>query len=451
MYLPQTEFEEDSRQEAADLPRKRPAHPPAKAASSLRQVLRWGVLVGVGAFLVWRILVLGIADYYASSNPEQALAWDKYNPQALRKQGAHLLLTEQDPKQTEYLLQEAIRQNPSDARAYALLALLREKAGEGEAAQRLMERASALGPRLWPVQLEAAAFWLRQHQLKRAVQSWDVALQMHRRLSTELFPVLLKIAERPGFHQVLFPIAGNSPAWWPSFFAYAAANAVQLETVRALYEAKEGIAPSDQERRAFLSRLQKEGQWIEAYYAWLDALDESALQALGNVFNGDFERPLSNEGFGWHFSQPRGIEIDAVPTYGAEGDQALRVVFSGQRVRFRHLYQPLLLSPGTYQLIGNARLDNLETALGLQWAVYCLAPAQQQLATSERFLGASFWHRFDFSFEVPEEACTVQLLRLELLGRAPADFEARGVAWFDSLAIERVKESSPLARQSEEQ
>ncbi|QBQ55979.1 hypothetical protein [Nitrosococcus wardiae] len=433
MHLPQIEPREP---EIDSPPQAAPVEPQGKNYFS--QAMRWTLVLGIGALLAWRILVLGMAEYYAMEAPEKALAWDGRHPLALRNQAERLL--ESAPAQANRLLQQSLWQNPSDGRAYALLALLREKEGHEKAARQLMEQASALAPRQWPVQLEVAAFWLRQRRLDLAVQSWDVALQMRGALSKELFPALLKIAEYPSLRQALLPLARAVPPWWPAFFSYAAANAIQLETLRDLYNVEREAPPTEREREAFVARLQREGRWMEAYFTWLNALDEPALQGLGNLFNGHFEQPLSGGGFGWRFNRPRGVEINPASTYGMEGDRALRVAFFGQRVRFQHLSQPLLLAPGTYRMEGNVRLDNLETARGLQWAVCCLAPTRQLLATSERFLGASLWRRFNFSFEVPKKECTVQLLRLELLGRAPADFEARGVAWFDTLAIARIKE-----------
>ncbi|KFI22573.1 hypothetical protein [Nitrosococcus oceani] len=411
-------------------------------------ILRIARLIGwlvIGAILVWRIVVMGMAEYYAREAPEEALAWEARHSLALRNQGERLLAGA--PERATQLLQESLWQNPADGRTYALLALLRERAGNVDAARQLMERASLLAPRLWPVQLEIAAFWLRQRELERAVQSWDTALQMQRALSKEIFPALLGIAEYPSLRPVLHPLAQSAPAWWPAFFTYAAVNTAQLETLRDLYHAAGETTATTEERRAFISRLQREGHWLEAYFTWLNALDEAALQGLGNLFNGHFEQPLSNGGFGWHFKRPRGVEINTAPTYGMEGKRALRVAFLGQRVRFQHLSQPLLLPPGRYQMEGNVRLDNLETTKGLRWVVSCLTPAQPRLAASEYFVGASLWRRFNFSFDVPKEECAAQLLRLELEGRAPADFEARGVAWFDSLAIGRITEST-LARNS---
>lgn len=437
MYLPQTEHDE-----SGFTPSSQTAAVEPGGKGDFRRIAHWIGVLGIGALLAWRVGVLGMAEYYAMGAPEKALAWDARYPLALRNQAEHLLA--RAPRQADRLLQESLWQNPADGRAYALLALLRERAGNVDAAQRFMEQASALAPRQWPVQLEIAAFWLRQRRLERAVQSWDTVLQMRGALSKEIFPALLRIAEYPTLRQTLLPLVRAAPAWWPAFFTYAAVNATHLKIVRDLYDAERETSPTEQERRAFISRLQREGRWIEGYFIWLNALDEKALQGLGNLFNGHFEQPLLDESFGWRFKQPRGVEISTASTYGMEGDRALRVAFLGQRVRFQHLSQPLLLSPGRYQMEGNLRLDNLDTAKGLQWAVYCLAPAQQQLAASEHFVGASLWRQFNFSFNVPRKECTVQLLRLELRGRAPADFEARGIAWFDTLAIARVAEKNPV-------
>lgn len=438
MYLSQTEYKHQPQGSEAESPQE-VAETRPRRQSALKRAAYWTVVLGVCVFLAWHILALGIAEYYAEKDPGKALVWDAQHPVALRNQAARVL--ESAPDQANRLLQQALRQNPADARAYVMLAWLREQAGKTESARQLIERASILGPRQWLVQMDIAAFWARQQRLDLAVQGWNIALQMRGGLAKELFPMLLKIAEHPDLRQALLPLARTAPPWWSGFFVYAARNASQLETLRVLYPAQQKEDLTAQERQAFLTRLQQEGQWEEAYFTWLNALDKTSLQALGNLFNGRFELPLSNEGFGWRFSQPRGVEIKTASTYGMEGEQALQIAFFGQRVRFQHLSQPLLLAPGAYELTGKVRLDNLETAKGLQWKVYCLAPIQQEVAASGRFVGASLWRPFDLYFEVPKENCTVQLLRLELLGRAPADFEVQGSAWFDALAIERVEDN----------
>lgn len=436
MYQLQTERKYLQQASGVETPPEEAAKAEPRRRSGWKQAVQWAVVLGAGAFLVWCILVVGMGQYYAGEAPEKALAWDSQNPLALRNRAARLLKSA--PAQAAHLLQAAIRQNPADARAFVMLAWLREQAGNIESARQLIKQAFALGPWQWRVQLDIAAFWVRRQRLDLAVRSWNRALQMQRSLAQKLFPVLLKIAAHPASRPALLPLVRAAPGWWPGFFVYATNHADRLETLRALYHVPREDGPTARERQAFIARLQQEGQWEEAYFVWLNALDEEELRALGNLYNGHFELPLSDEGFGWRFSQPRGVEIKTASTYGAAGKQALRITFFGQRVRFHHLSQPLLLPPGTYRLTGKFRLDDLETARGLQWQVYCLAPSQQPIAASARFLGASPWRRFSLFFEVPKENCTVQLLRLELLGRAPADFEVQGVAWFDSMAIERV-------------
>jgi len=120
-------------------------------------------------------------------------------------------------------------------------------------------------------------------------------------------------------------------------------------------------------------------------------------------------------------------------------ERALHVVFDGQRVRFQHVLQYLMLDPGRYQLQGRVRPDNLRTARGLRWRLYCLSfgkPDESSLlAESTRFVGSDEWRLFTVDFTVPAKGCPAQRLRLELEGRAGLDFDVQGGIWFDDLSI----------------
>jgi hypothetical protein len=159
---------------------------------------------------------------------------------------------------------------------------------------------------------------------------------------------------------------------------------------------------------------------------------------LGNVYNGGFEAPVTNLGFDWRISSPRGAVAETVETYGARGDKALHVSFNGERVRFQHVSQYLFLDAGRYRLQGRGRPDGLKAERGLRWRVRCVG-ANPFLAESEPFLGSDEWRNFTVDFTIPARECPAQLLRLELDGRVELDFEARGDAWFDDLTIARLE------------
>jgi hypothetical protein len=258
--------------------------------------------------------------------------------------------------------------------------------------------------------------------------------------AARLFPLLLRLAENPATQPLLQPLLADPPEWWDRFFAHAAAKATRPETAVFLYQNRNrrGALPVADEQRAYLDRLWKESRWLEAYLAWLNGLDERQIKALGNVYNGGFEAPVTHLGFDWRMSAPRGTTVETLETYGARGDRALQVSFNGQRVRFQHVLQYLFLEAGRYQLQGRGRPDGLKTERGLRWRVRCVGAATF-LAESEPFVGSDDWRSFAVDFTIPDQGCPAQLLRLELDGRVELEFEARGDAWFDDLAIARLE------------
>lgn len=395
-------------------------------------------LLLVAGILAWRALVTNLADDYAGQEtPEAAigaLRWRGDQPAALYQRGVALIASE--PAEAERLLRAAAWANPADALVYLALAEAWVKAGRSAAAVRLVEIADVLGPLRSPALARSAEFWLGQERPDRALARWRMLLRTRPETAAPLFPLLLRLAENPATQPLLQPLLADPPEWWDRFFAYAAAQATRPETVVFLYQSRHrrGALPAADEQRAYLERLWKENRWLDAYLAWLNGLDERQIRALGNVHNGGFEAPVTHLGFDWRLSALRGTMVEIIETYGARGDKALHVSFNGERVRFQHVSQYLFLEAGRYQLQGRGRPDRLKTERGLRWRVRCVG-AHTVLAESELFLGSDEWRSFAVDFTIPEQGCPAQLLRLELDGRVELEFEARGDAWFDDLAI----------------
>lgn len=408
----------------------------------LKSVAMLASLAVVGLFLAWRIVVVNMADHYAQDeNPAlaaQALEWDPRHPGALYTLGASLATT--DPQKARAYLEDAIRHNPTEGRAYAVLARIHEAAGDLPRAERAMAAAATLSPRRTDVQAEVAGFWMRRGDVARAMPHWNVVLTWRRELWPQLFPAMLQLAENPQTRNAFAPLLAQEVNWWPHFFAHAAAKAADLDTVRALH-AMQSSGPNEATAvalKAYLERLQREGYWTEAYLVWLNQLRPEQLGNVGNLYNGGFEEPLTNMGFDWVSQRAGQVLVETASTYGTTGARALHVVFRGPRVRYRHLGQYLLLPPGQYTFRGRARPDSLETTGGVQWVVQCFGQEAPPLAASERFAGTDQWRHFSFLFTIPDENCPVQLVRLELTGRANLDFDAKGGIWFDDLAVERA-------------
>ncbi|MCB1823060.1 MAG: hypothetical protein KDJ54_00085 [Candidatus Competibacteraceae bacterium] len=404
-------------------------------------VTRGAALALLGVVLAWRVLVNGLAEYYAAQDTPEAdagaLRWRGGQATALYHQG--LALVEHDPAAARRLFQVAAWANPTDALVYLALAELQAGAGQTSAAIALVETADALGPMRTPALARSAAFWLTQSRPDLALARWDMLLRNRPEVADQLYPLLLHWVESAETRALLRPLLANPPTWWDRFFTYVAAKSTRLETVVYLYRNRErgGKLPEATEQKVYLERLWREGHWLETYLAWLGGLDQSQQGGLGNLYNGGFELPVTGIGFDWSISTPRGAQVEITETYGTHGGKALHVTFNGQRVRFRHVWQPLYLEPGHYRLQGRARPDGLRAERGIRWTVRCAASDDRLLVEGPLFTGSDDWRLFTQDFTVPEANCPVQRLRLELEGRAELDFEVQGGIWFDDLAIIR--------------
>ena len=405
----------------------------------LMKALKGGGLLLIVGILAWRVLVTGLANYYAGQKTLEADAgarrWRSDQPEALSRQGQALI--ERDPPEAESLLQEALWANPTDAMTYLALAELWQQAGFTEKATGLVVIADLLGPMRPPGLARSAAFWLQQNRLDLTLARWSTLLRNRPDNSTRIYPVFLELAENSAAQPSLKSFLADPPPWWDGFFAYAAQTAMKTETVAFLYQSRtrNGALPTVAEQQIYLARLWKEQRWLEAYLVWLSGLDERRQSGLGHLYNGSFDLPITNAGFDWRATSPRGAIVETIETYNTRGGKALHVSFNGERVRFQHLYQYLYLEPGHYQLQGRVRVDSLRAERGLRWRLRCADAKIPLLAESEPFVGSDDWRTFKTGFTVPDQDCPLQLLRLELDGRVELEFEAQGDVWFDDLSI----------------
>lgn len=412
----------------------------------------WRVILTIGAlFIGWQIITINLADHYIDEltiNKDEtaldsALFWDSGHPLALAIKAERLIELGEN-EQAERILKQAVKGNPADARPLVLLAGIYKSRGEIEISDQMAETANVLMPVNYQVQKSLAAYWESRSNFEKAIAHLSTALAANRELREELYPIFLKIAENQDTRSLLAPITSEPPEWWEGFFRYATRNTEDIDTLRSLAGMRkdsETYPVTEHERRDYIARFRKEELIAEAYMAWVGGLDKDAREALGYIYNGNFERDIANTGFGWYAYPPKnsGIIISTAKTYGIEGEKALYISFKGKRVHFHDLYQHLFLDHGTYRLSGKVRLDKLKARKGLQWQVVCSAGAEGRLGESEKFLGSGDWRKFEFELVVPIE-CKGQILQLYSVGNRSVDYEIRGEIWFDDLHIQLTRQ-----------
>lgn len=403
-------------------------------------LFKWAAVAGL-LWLAWQIVATGLANQvmHEDQPPAAALRW--VDDHAAANLALGLRDFQRDPAAAAEYLHTAIRANPADGRAYAVLAIIHEGRGEYDRAGRLMQTAASLSPQRSDVQLQVGAYWIRRGEAGRALMHLDTALRHRTELRPQLFPEMLKIAADPRNAAAFVRLLKQPVPWWKEFFVYAARSANDVSLVRRLYRLDAGSnALPEEALRAYLQRLQKDDAWTEAWFVWLNSLPKDGLAQNAHVYNGSFERPISNLGFDWNSQRDPSAVLEVATTYGTTGERALHIVFNGMRSHFRHLYQYVLLPPGEYYLQGRVRPERLEAAQGMQWVLYCEGN-NQVLAKSDPFRGSDQWTRFRTGFVVGAD-CPVQKLQLELAGRIQLDYDVNGAIWFDDIAIENASRNN---------
>lgn len=411
----------------------------AVEASTGRATTRWPLWAGLLAlaWIAWRVLSLGQADALADRNPDAALAWRGNQGDALLNQ-AESRLAAKDLAGADTSAREALLADPMDGVAYRLLADVARARGQPAEALQRYELAAQRAPRDLPSHGWLAAHYLQAGDYARLLAHIDALLRVEPELSRQIYPDLVRIAAMPPAQPSLLHVLQRQPPWRSGFVTLLAQTVPDARSIAPLMEQlRHGThSLADNELAAWLDRLIRDRQWGAAYLTWVAQLPREKQHAIGNVFNGGFDWEPSNSGFGWRFDRVAGAHVDRAETPGAGNTYALRIAFDNQRVPFSHVRQMLALTPGHYRLDGRARLDSLDTELGLVWQLTC-AESNRQLASTSPFLGNSPWHPFSIEFTVPDDGCGGQWLRLVLPARIPAEQRIGGVAWFDDLKISR--------------
>jgi len=417
------------------------APPPMAAPERPRFGLRGALLLLLVIALAGPVVVVNVSDYFAQeqtpAGARQALAWNEGNP-AARTALALEAVPGESGAATLARLRAAAAVQPTEGRLYAALALHAEAQGAPALAQGAMQAAATLAPQRTDVSLAALSFWLRHDDVMRALQAGSVALTRSPELAPKLYPVFLQLMASPQSDAAFRAVLANPLPWWPGFFSYVAQRAPNAEVLRVLHSLQIAgpNAFEEPQLRVYLERLFHDGNWLEAYFVWLDSLPPASAGFSSELYNGGFEEPTRNLGFEWTDQPLKGVLVGFDPTYGTTGSRALHVVFQGLPARWRHFNQYLMLAPGDYHLRGRVRVDSLQAERGVQWNIRCIGD-NEPLAVTDRFKGTEPWRHFSVSFTVPARGCASQDLRLSLVGNAQLDFVANGQIWFDDLAVVR--------------
>ena len=182
-------------------------------------LLVWRILLVVLVVLVtWRIVASGVTAYHLqlvedgdTKAVDKLIALSRHRPEALYRKA--LAILEQDPASATELLNRAYAENPAAAGPLLALAGIAESTGDDEQAAALVAKATQLMPADPNILRAAGNYWVSKGNLGVAMKHWAHALVAYPKASSELFPILLKLAEEPRTRGVFMPFAASPPSW----------------------------------------------------------------------------------------------------------------------------------------------------------------------------------------------------------------------------------------------
>ena len=331
-----------------------------------------------------------------------------------------------------------LRENPADVAS--LVAQARSDAAEGNVARAGAELAAASA--IAPIDAEAleagaAALFSQGRTREGAARLSKIAATYGK--YDRLFPVFARMLA--GHEPSLFEIAAENPRWLGPFILDQCAKVADPLALVALLQVRSNGTgrPLPAEVDCVTERLRFAGRWTEAYQAWLNTLPRERLGNVGFVFNGSFEYPASGVGFDWKPDRTperySGHAIELAPSREGRGERALRITYTGKRQVLPAVVQYLATPPGSYEIVGWARVDHLNSPRGVRWVLRCASDENTPvISASERFLGSSEWRRFAFDVDIPA-GCAGQALQLEPVGMDQGTTFLAGNVWFDDLTL----------------
>ena len=398
----------------------------------MRRVLVVAVLFAA-VFAGWRIVGLMQAERHATSDPAGALRWRPNDPQALLAL-AERQLQQGDGKAAASTARRLLANEPLQGRAFRVLAEAADRAGRREEAFKLYEIAARRAPRDLPTRAWLTQRYLEQGQYPQALAQIDRILRMAPQRAKALNPVLVQMAQDPGFADALADALRADPPWRAG--TLAALRNPKLDQAnaggRVLQALQDKGGLSAQEYKGWLDSLLAQGRWGEAYARWAGTAVKPGGR-LPPVYNGDVAAASTDAGFDWRLRRVPGVLLRFEAVAGTQG-QAAYLRFLDRRIPTAGLEQPLMLSAGRYRLDLRMRAQALRSELGLQWTITCVGKGGV-VARIESIDGSFGWRDFQTDVTIPATGCPGQWLRLVNPVPAGAAQRVVGELWVDDVKI----------------
>lgn len=402
------------------------ADAPGGVRGALKSYAPYALVIG-SIWLGWQILSAPVLE---RAPVDVAIRLAPSSPMVLRR-AAESELAAKRYDNAEDLARRALRAAPFDIRALSVVGMAMAERDRAAANDVLTLAGN------WSLRDDPTHAWLTYERLRQgdyasAFAHADTLVRRRQDIQPEIFNLFITAATAdPRAAPALIDLLAAAPPWRDTFFGslYAEPEGDALLGGLAIGLQRTAAPLDDRE----LGRL---------YDHWLGEGRVAAIQAVRQrtgrpspdtlVVDGDFSDPTAQAPFAWTLKQSAGFTSAVVNDDRRDGETALRVDYdgygSGGVAR-----QFLMLPPGSYRLVLDARIEDGDRNPGLVWKIHCGANVVAGEIEPVFSQGDAGWKRFETPFTVPAD-CPGQWLVLHTI---PGDRRgARITTWFDRVRIE---------------
>lgn len=347
------------------------------------------------------------------------------------------------PPAARRCFETAVSLNPWDYRYWLELARLEEAAGDQGRASECMETALFLNRAYTPLYWQAGNFFLKHGQAARATRCFHQTLRGDPGLLRQVLALSWRFyPDRAKLIQELVPPEPGLISGAMYWCLERRETELAMDCWRRL---RAGGKPFELSAAyPLVDHLIGLGRFAEAHRVWREALAATLgleFRAFrDDVFDGGFELPLSNGGFGWRAAGSPQREFTECPAPRFRGLRSLRIDFDGtENLAGPFLRQSIWLEkPGTYWLEYAILTENLTSDQGVYWRIDSVAagPPRIELARGPKHLEEGDWRLVSVPFEVPAAGTLIELTCQRDRSRK-IDPYLGGRLWLDSISLRR--------------
>lgn len=320
--------------------------------------------------------------------------------------------------------------NPTHSSAWLGLSEVLLEAGAPERASAALDRALELSPLSIAFLWDSSILAFRLGRVDEALERLSVVAAVDDRRRGRVFEVVWDVVGDP---QVILDevVTDKSLIGYYNFLLHRnkAEEALMVwPRVRAHGEYTPGLA------HVLVSRMLGSGRVSDALDVWNGAYGADGWRS--GVWNGGFEAPLLNAGFGWTVGNHDWVSITLDSSRAHEGKRSIKLSFYGS-VGFhgRELQQTLPVEPGArYSFDSHIATSGLGDITELRWVLSCEGLSE----STEALSGTRAWTPVGVEFEAPE-GCGFVVAVLEVKRRRGMRQRHGGEAWIDSVVLRRAE------------